>query len=56
MNKNELEQFKADFKREYNKEYDEDLSAFMSYCNSIKLDGLKHFILELTAEVKKLSK
>lgn len=53
MNDQESKQFQDDFKRTYGKEWSDDLSAFISYCNGIKLDSLKHLILEFSTKIEK---
>lgn len=54
MNDLELQQLKSNFKRLFNKNPDENLSAFLSFVNSAKLDSLKIVLLDLQKDIKNL--
>ena len=48
----DFEDFKRDFKKLFNKDFDEDLSAFIGYINSVKMDGLKIILVQLSEHLK----
>ena len=52
MQEYELDEFKRDFKKLYNKNFDDDLAAFISYVNSIKLDNIKFLLVQLSQQIK----
>ena len=43
------------FKRLFNKNPDDELSAFLSYINSVKIDSLKIILLDLKEQIKGLN-
>ena len=52
MQEYELDEFKRNFKKLYSKDFDEDLAAFISYVNSIKLDSIKILLVKLVQQIK----
>ncbi|WP_417371880.1 hypothetical protein [Gelidibacter japonicus] len=50
----EIKEMKSKFKDLFDKDPDENLSAFIAYINSVKLDSITYLLVELEKQIKDL--